>query len=58
MAGDVTGVDGNNATNQAAASSQSDAEKFAQMLDQAALSLGMQIFNQQQESLGEFQQEF
>jgi len=34
------------------------AQQFAQMIDQAALSLGMQIFNQQQEALGEFQQEF
>lgn len=58
MAGDVNAVGGDNGVNQTAASSQNDAQKFAQLLDQAALSLGMQIFNQQQEALGEFQQEF
>lgn len=58
MAGDVTGVGGDNTVNQTAASSQSDAEKFAKLIDQATLSLGMQVFNNQQEALGEFQQEF
>jgi hypothetical protein len=57
MAGEV-GLDTGTQVNQTAASSQADAEKFAKLIDQATLSLGMQIFNQQQESLGEFQQEF
>jgi hypothetical protein len=57
MAGEV-GLDAGTQVNQTAASSQSDAEKFAKLIDQATLSLGMQIFNQQQEALGEFQQEF
>lgn len=33
------------------------AAQFAKLIDQAALSLGMQIFNQQQEAAAEFQQE-
>ena len=57
MAGEV-GLDTGAQVNQTAASSQSDTEKFAKLIDQAVLSMGMQVFNAQQEALGDFQQEF
>jgi hypothetical protein len=49
---------GDIANTQATAAQGDAAEQFAKMLDQATLSLGMQVFNQNQEALGEFQQEF
>jgi hypothetical protein len=56
MAGEV-GLDTGTQVNQAAGS-QDAAEQFAKMIDQAVLSLGTQVFNQNQEALAEFQQEF